>query len=126
MLRLHLRPAGTAGTQHWPSFMHVFMCSSGNCTADRTADRTVDCPARRYAALLSSEAVPGGLMDPAALGRLRAELMAGAAAAAATSGIGYKDLVQEASGDVSLRCASLWSPLNLGSPDSGINESILK
>lgn len=57
----------------------------------------------RYAALLSSEALPGGLMDPAALGRLRAELLAGAAAAAGSSGVGYADLVQESAEDSSLK-----------------------
>jgi hypothetical protein len=57
----------------------------------------------RYAALLSSEALPGGLLDPAALGRLRADLLAGAAAAAQSSGVGYADLVRESSGDTPLK-----------------------
>ncbi len=35
------------------------------------------------------------MLDPDTLGRMRHELMAGAAAAAATSGLGYADVVQE-------------------------------
>lgn len=81
----------------WPSF------SLASAQVQTHTELPVLISACRYHALLSSSALPGGLLDPAQLGRLRSELLASAATAAASSGVGYQDLAKESAADGSFK-----------------------
>lgn len=78
-------------------------------TLTRTNDRSqlplryLHLNSHRYAAFLSSGALPGALLDPASLARMRSDLETSMRAPAAVSGIGYKDLVAEADADSGYR-----------------------